>query len=174
MPDEQPAGPPAGGERRRSAAGEGDVASPFPVQARWYARLLDRDLESQSLLSTSQLQIIITQLRKVCNHPRILLPRVPGSSNGSRGRGGDGSGGGGLAPAEIPFVDFGERGGGDESSDEDEEAREEERLRRAREAQAELRALSGLALVASSGIARRPGHGRERGAFSDPFRDPFL
>ena len=32
---------------------------------------------------------VCIKLRQVCNHPRILLPRVPGSSNGSRGRGAD-------------------------------------------------------------------------------------
>ncbi|KAL3918383.1 MAG: hypothetical protein SGPRY_006042, partial [Prymnesium sp.] len=41
--------------------------------AKWYARVLRRDEHSASILSTSQLLTTITQLRKVCNHPKILL-----------------------------------------------------------------------------------------------------
>ena len=38
-----------------------------------YARVLRRDVHSQSILSASQLLTTIIQLRKVCNHPKILL-----------------------------------------------------------------------------------------------------
>ncbi|KAL3908974.1 MAG: hypothetical protein SGPRY_009594 [Prymnesium sp.] len=41
--------------------------------AKWYVRVLRRDAHSASVLSTSQLLTTITQLRKVCNHPKILL-----------------------------------------------------------------------------------------------------
>eukprot|EP00967_Tisochrysis_lutea_P116562 scaffold187801_cov20-Tisochrysis_lutea.AAC.1 len=131
---------------------EADVECPMSaLQSRWYARLLDRDLESQSLLSASQLQMLITQLRKVCNHPRILMA---GSSRARSASGLAGASAGGAPRAddvaaqsvvEIPFVDF-------ENTDYEEGSiSEEERTRRIKEAQDELRGLSGASLVAASG-----------------------
>ena len=53
------------------------------AQRRWYARLLERDVASQSLLSTSQLQMLITQLRKASS---ILPPcRPPHCAHGRIG-----------------------------------------------------------------------------------------
>ena len=109
-----------------------------------YARLLERDEASAQLLSQTQLQNLISQLRKVCNHPKILL--LAANSRGLSG---------GSFAASALGID-----GDDEDDDSDTEpeererqraARRAEKLRRAAEATAELTVLKGEPVVPASG-----------------------
>ncbi|KAK3280168.1 hypothetical protein CYMTET_11985, partial [Cymbomonas tetramitiformis] len=44
-----------------------------PLQRRWYRRMLCKDAQASGLLSINQIRAKLSQLTKVCNHPKQLL-----------------------------------------------------------------------------------------------------
>lgn len=57
-----------------------------PLQRAWYRRVLERDLNASGLMSYAQLTAVLTQLQKVCNHPKVLLGQHDRDAKAAEGR----------------------------------------------------------------------------------------